>query len=195
MLGHKVFRSNCCNVSLQSVFRFCCGAFSAHFPVFVVIKSIGAGPEPFTPLLRFGSLSEIFEGNGQRCALFRHRNFFLLQALHGIKPSRVTSKVAVSQLLKTRKQKHSKHPNPHASDTNPPARIGVPRENKPQPEQKMSQRGGKPARIKSRRNCPSVQIKLNPGEKPRKRKRNIAPGGRKHAEIGRSKTTDIVQLR
>ena len=57
----------------------------------------------------------------------------------------------------------------------PPARIGVPRENKPQPEQKMSQRGGKPARIKSRKNCPSVQISKNPGEKPRHRREKHRP--------------------
>ena len=46
--------------------------------------------------------------------------FFLLQALHGIKPSRVTSNVADSQLLITKNQHQAKSPNHRASDTNPP---------------------------------------------------------------------------
>ena len=57
---------------LQSVFRFVLVlSVLTVFPVFMVLKSIGAGPEPLTPLLRFGckvtfshhALSEIFKGN------------------------------------------------------------------------------------------------------------------------------------
>ena len=123
--------------------------------------------------------------------------FFLLQALHGIKPSRVTSKVAVSQLLKTRKQKQSKHPNHHASDTNPPSQDW-------RPSRK---------RVTNRAIDESAGRQASPNKKPIKtihlykstrilaryqdgaKKKTIAPGGQKHAEIGRSKTTDIIRRR
>ena len=71
----------------------------------------------------------------RRVRFFAFVSFFLLQALHGIKPSRVTSKVANSQLLITNQKKQEKNPTTARATPIPPARIGVPRENEPQPEQ------------------------------------------------------------
>ena len=53
--------------------------------------------------------------------------FFWLQALHGIKPSRVTSKSTDSKLFRTKKQRQKQPPITTRATPIPPARIGVPR--------------------------------------------------------------------
>ena len=114
----------------------------------------------------------------------------MLQALHGIKPSRVTSKVAVSQLLKTRKQKQSKHPNHHASDTNPPSQDWRP-SRKRTTNRAIDESAGRQASPNKKPNKQSIKtiqlykIKILAKDQDQREKNN-APGGRKLAEIGRS---------
>ena len=71
---------------------------------------------------------------------------FLLQALHGIKPSRVTSKSTDVNIAHKQNQKQTKQPTPQYRATPiPPARIGVPRKGDHRQWAIQCQRGGKPA--------------------------------------------------
>ena len=122
--------------------------------------------------------------------------FFLLQALHGIEPSRVTSKVADSQLLITNHQNQTKSPNHRASDTNPPGQDWCP-SRKRATSRAISESAGRQASpnkkpIKNVQLYKSSRILARNQENIR---RSIAPGGQKGAEIGRSKTTDIIRRR
>ena len=60
VLSHNILRDNCCNWTTTTtsvsfgLFRSVLSVFTV-FPVLMVLKSIGAGPEPFTPLLCFES--------------------------------------------------------------------------------------------------------------------------------------------
>ena len=88
---------------------------------------------------------------------------FLLQALHGIKSNRVTSKSTDINLptnKQTNHKKYKKRPSHQPSDSNPPSQDWSLSGRRKHQGASKYQRGGKPALNNlPNKNCPSVQAK------------------------------------
>ena len=119
--------------------------------------------------------------------------FFLLQALHGIKPSRVTSKSTDINIAQTQKTKRQKQPQTTPSDANPPSQDWSPSKKRPiQGQYNSAGRQASPMNVYPQAD-PSCTIKnqpKQPSETPGMQK-YIAPGGQKHASKP-VMTTDVI---